>query len=59
MRDERICELFAKSINRAAKKYNFTVQAYVFMPDHVHMLIHPLNEVYSFQRHQARTIAEC
>ena len=44
--DDRICEALAKRINEAAKKHNFAVLAYVFMPDHVHMLIHPMNEIY-------------
>lgn len=47
--DERICEALAKPIGEAAKKHNFVVLAYVFMPDHLHMLIHPLNEVYSME----------
>ena len=44
--DDRICKLLAKRINEASKEYNFAVLAYVFMPDHVHMLIHPMNEIY-------------
>lgn len=47
--DHRICEILAKSINKAAIKHNFAVQAYVFMPDHVHLLLHPLNETYSME----------
>lgn len=49
LQSDYICHLFAKAINKAAAKHNFTVQAYVFMPDHVHLLIHPMNEVYSME----------
>ncbi len=38
--------MLAKLINKAAKKHNFMVLAYVFMPDHVHLLVFPLNETY-------------
>ena len=44
--DQRICKYLANSVNNAAKEHNFAVLAYVFMPDHVHMIIHPINEVY-------------
>jgi putative transposase len=46
LKDDRICELLARRINRAAKTQNFAVLAYVFMPDHVHMLIRPLDDIY-------------
>lgn len=45
--DYRICELLAARINAAAKKHNYAVLAYVFMPDHVHLLVHPLDETYN------------
>jgi REP element-mobilizing transposase RayT len=48
--DERICILLASRINQAAKKLDFAVLAYVFMPDHVHLLIHPMNEVYDMAK---------
>ena len=44
--DDRICLALANSINKAAIKHNFKIQAYVFMPDHVHILLYPLNEEY-------------
>ena len=47
--DDRICQALAARINEAAKKLNFAVLAYVFMPDHVHLLIHPMNEVYEME----------
>lgn len=47
LQDERICEALANRINEAAISHQFAVLAYVFMPDHVHLLVHPLEEVYS------------
>ncbi len=44
--DERICKLLAKRINEAAIELNFAVLAYVFMPDHVHIMVHPHEEIY-------------
>ena len=42
LRNEELCLAFAQSINKSAKKHRFAVLAYVFMHDHVHLLIHPL-----------------
>ena len=44
--DDRICKLLVNRINESANELNFAVLAYVFMADHVHMLIHPHDEVY-------------
>ena len=44
--DDRICKLLAHRVNEAALELNFAVLAYVFMPDHVHILIHPHEEIY-------------
>ena len=44
--DDQICGFLANRINQAARAHNFAVLAYVFMPDHVHLLIHPINEFY-------------
>lgn len=44
--DERICERLADRIDKASSDLEFAVLAYVFMPDHVHLLVHPLNEIY-------------
>ncbi len=48
--DDRICEILAERINRACAELNFAVLAYVFMPDHVHLLVHPLEETYSVSK---------
>ena len=39
--------LFADSLNLTSIKYNIDVWAYVFMPEHVHLLIYPREENYS------------
>lgn len=44
--NDQICSWLAQSIMRAKTKHNFLVLAYVFMPDHVHLLIRPLSESY-------------
>ena len=48
--DDRICKLLVKRFNEAAIEHNFAILAYVFMPDHVHMLIHPIDEVYDMSK---------
>ena len=45
LRDE-FCQILVRSIVRAQKKHSFAVLAYVFMPDHIHLVIFPLDEVY-------------
>jgi putative transposase len=45
--DEQACQLLAESINRARQRHNFALWAYVFMPDHVHLLIWPRSQDYS------------
>ena len=44
--DDRICKLLVNRVNAAATELNFAVLAYVFMPDHVHIIIHPHDEAY-------------
>ena len=50
LQQDEICKFLAKRINEAAELHNFVVLAYVFMPDHVHLLIHPMNEVYNMSK---------
>ena len=38
---------FAEAVNRSSVRFNFDVWAYVIMPEHVHLLIYPKNEIYS------------
>jgi len=44
---ERTCSYLVDSINRAREKHEFDLWAYVFMPNHVHLLIFPKQEQYS------------
>ena len=39
--------ILAESINKARQKHCFEVWAYVFMPEHVHILLYPKEEIYS------------
>ena len=43
----RTCNWLVDAIQRARIKYDFSLWAYVFMPDHVHLLICPRQESYS------------
>jgi len=40
------CDVLADAIRSAQKKHLFDVWAYVFMPEHLHLLIWPRQEVY-------------
>ncbi|MBW7989428.1 MAG: hypothetical protein FVQ84_05335 [Planctomycetes bacterium] len=44
---ERMCQWLIKSIERARKKHKFSLWAFVFMPDHVHLLINPIDGEYN------------
>jgi putative transposase len=47
---EQTREWLAQSIDQARKLHEFYLWAYVFMPNHVHLLIYPFNEGYSTQK---------
>ena len=47
---QRTCDWLVESVDRARQKYCFSLWAYVFMPEHVHMLICPEAEEYSIAR---------
>jgi putative transposase len=40
------CSWLAESIRRALEKHTVSLWAYVFMPDHVHLLVRPRSEIY-------------
>jgi putative transposase len=40
------CTWLAEAIRNACNKHRFALWAYVFMPEHVHLLVRPRNEVY-------------
>jgi len=41
LQSDRVCEWFAEAIDIARSELNFSVWAYVFMPEHVHMVVFP------------------
>jgi len=44
---ERACGYLAQALEGARQKHGFHIWAYVFMPEHVHLLIWPTRESYS------------
>jgi len=46
---ERTCQWLAEAIHQARQAYEFAVWAYVFMPDHVHLLIYPRRPDYDIR----------
>jgi putative transposase len=46
LRAERTCLWLADSIEKARKEFSFSLWAYVFMPNHAHLLIWPKAPVY-------------
>jgi REP-associated tyrosine transposase len=47
---DRTCLWLVDAINHARKKHRFDLWAYVFMPEHVHLLIWPTNRDYSISK---------
>jgi REP-associated tyrosine transposase len=46
LRAERTCAWFAAAIDEARKELDFALWAYVFMPEHAHLVIYPRQPVY-------------
>ena len=44
---ERTCAWMAHAIERACGKLNYSLWAYVFMPDHVQLIVHPCEYAYN------------
>ena len=44
---ERTCKYLIDSINSSREKHKYDIWAYIFMPNHVHLLICPQQEQYS------------
>ncbi|HEY4328893.1 MAG TPA: transposase [Phycisphaerae bacterium] len=44
---DRTCQWLAKTIISARRDFNFRVIAYVFMPEHVHLLLYPNDKIYN------------
>ena len=47
---ERTCGYLADAITSAKAQHGFDLWAYVFMPNHVHLIIHPRQDPYSIAR---------
>lgn len=57
---ERTCQWLASSIENARQRLQFDLWAWVFMPDHVHLIIHPRRPVYdiaAIRRHIKEPVA--
>jgi putative transposase len=50
LRAERTCNWLADAIERARKKYDFALWAYVLMPEHVHLIIFPRQADYQMRQ---------
>ncbi len=50
MTDERTRAWLMQSIDQARDQYHFKLWAWVIMPEHVHLLLHPEEENYSITR---------
>ena len=46
---ERTCQWLADSLNEARAKLKFHLWAYVFMPEHVHLIIYPFKAPYQVE----------
>lgn len=46
LRNQKTCNWLVEAIDKARAKYDFELWAYVFMPNHVHLLIHPRQATY-------------
>jgi putative transposase len=47
---QRACQWLVNSITAAREQHQFRLIAWVFMPEHVHLLIHPRQKSYSISR---------
>jgi putative transposase len=47
---DRVCTWLAQAIHAAREKHGFALWAYVFMPNHVHLIIHPQRDSYSISK---------
>ncbi len=44
LKAERCCQWLAESIEQSRKKHRFRLWSYVFMPDHVHLIVFPASD---------------
>jgi len=49
-KSERCCQWLAEALDVARQRQNFLLWAYVFMPDHIHLIIYPTSEQHDMGR---------
>ena len=47
---DRAYQWLIKAVERAREKHSFSLWAFIFMPDHVHLLIHPMDKEYDISQ---------
>lgn len=47
---ERTCDWLVQAVDSARRRLGFELWAYVFMPDHVHLIVYPKREDHSISR---------
>jgi len=50
LNDDQVRRWVLAAVENARRKYRFSVWAYVIMPEHVHLLVHPNEEIYSISK---------
>src|SRR4051794_40269511 len=50
LQSDRTCQWLAEAIERAKVKHDFAVWAYVFMPEHVHLIVFPRRVDYQMRQ---------
>jgi putative transposase len=50
LKAERTCQWLADEIDSARQEHDFALWAYVFMPEHVHLVIYPRQPVYDIRQ---------
>jgi putative transposase len=50
LKSKRTCHWLADAIDEARVEFDFALWAYVFMPDHVHLIVHPRQNDYDIAR---------
>ena len=48
--EDRLCLWLTESLDNARTTHHFNLYAYVIMPEHVHLLIHPQDETYDISQ---------
>jgi putative transposase len=49
-KSDRVCQWLADAINCSRVEHNYALWAYVFMPDHIHLIVHPQEQQYDIAK---------